>query len=253
MTSPEQPETVQVYRIKGWQQHFESAKSRTYRCKSQAYMPTKQGLGYKRLMRNKDGAAIFGAWCALVQLVSRQEIGKARQGYLTDTGLPDGQPLSIADISLCTMMPEKAIRSMLVATHAQGVEWLEVTEQGIPEGYRADTTGIPQGGIPLPLPLPLPSHAAKPSACAYSVGFLRFWTAYPRKKSKADAFRAWESAKDKPDTDTVIAAIEAQVRSAEWTRENGRYIPHPATWINRKCWDDQPTEQPKASGGFVEY
>ena len=39
----------------------------------------------------------------------------------------------------------------------------------------------------------------------------------------------------------MIAAIEAQKASEQWTREGGRYIPNPATWLNGGRWEDEMT------------
>ena len=74
------------------------------------------------------------------------------------------------------------------------------------------------------------------------VGFERFWLAYPKKKSKGDAEKAW--AKLKPDEslhDRILDALERAKTSAEWCREGGRYIPYPASWLNSKGWEDEPT------------
>jgi len=74
--------------------------------------------------------------------------------------------------------------------------------------------------------------------------FARFWAAYPKKRSKGQAEKAW--AKLQPDEqliETMLAAIERAKKSEEWRKENGRYIPYPATWLNGKRWeDDYPVE-----------
>ena len=28
-------------------------------------------------------------------------------------------------------------------------------------------------------------------------------------------------------------------KSKEWKKENGKYIPHPTTWLNQKRWEDE--------------
>jgi len=69
-----------------------------------------------------------------------------------------------------------------------------------------------------------------------------FWEIYPRKVGKQDARRAYErAAKGKgPDfKNKILKALEDQKKSEQWTRENGRFIPHPATWLNQGRWDDQ--------------
>ena len=71
--------------------------------------------------------------------------------------------------------------------------------------------------------------------------FERFWAAYPRKQYKDRARRAW--AKLSPDMDLcrkMSEALNTQKQSDQWMRDDGRYIPHPATWLNGRCWEDDP-------------
>ena len=42
--------------------------------------------------------------------------------------------------------------------------------------------------------------------------------------------------------DVVLKAIEAQKHSAQWQRDNGQYIPYPATWLNQGRWEDEVQE-----------
>ena len=67
--------------------------------------------------------------------------------------------------------------------------------------------------------------------------FDRFWLAYPRKVGKADAKKAF--AKVKVPIETLLTAIERQKCSEQWTTENGRFIPNPATWLNQGRWEDE--------------
>jgi len=69
--------------------------------------------------------------------------------------------------------------------------------------------------------------------------FQEFWNAYPRKVGKGAARKAWEKKKSKPSIKVVLKAIEAQKKSDQWKKENGQYIPHPATWINQDRWEDE--------------
>lgn len=76
--------------------------------------------------------------------------------------------------------------------------------------------------------------------------FNQFWYEYPKKKAKLAAMKAW--AKLKPD-DELFEAIMLGLRraraSVEWKREGGRFIPHPATFLNQGRWEDEylPSEQ----------
>ena len=128
-----------VYYVPNWEEHFESAKSKGYKNKSQAYMPNKQGLGYKRLLAHKSGPAMFGAWCALIQSLSRQV---ERQGYLTDTGLPDGRPWTAEDVALITLMPPAICAEMLEFCSNHGVDWIAKDTVVSPQSPDRDTSGI---------------------------------------------------------------------------------------------------------------
>lgn len=133
--------TTRIYQVIGWDEHFEGAKSRTYNHKTTCQMPTKRGLGYKRLIRQPDGAAMFGAWCALIETLSTH--AAPRQGYCTDTGRIPGRPYTPEDLELLTDIPAGVFTGMLEVAASAEVGWLTVTEQ-IPHGHHADTTRIPQ-------------------------------------------------------------------------------------------------------------
>lgn len=84
------------------------------------------------------------------------------------------------------------------------------------------------------------SNTKKSNTKGYIYGFDDFWSAYPKKKAKEDARKAW--AKLKPDealVKTIIADVEAQSRSEDWKKEKGKYIPYPATYLNGKRWEDE--------------
>ena len=70
--------------------------------------------------------------------------------------------------------------------------------------------------------------------------FETFWTAYPKKIGKEKCRRWYETKKvNQALQEKIINAIIKQKDSDQWTRENGRYIPHPYTWLNRGGWEDE--------------
>jgi uncharacterized protein YdaU (DUF1376 family) len=82
-----------------------------------------------------------------------------------------------------------------------------------------------------------------------SVGFTEFWKAYPNKTGKGAAEKSWE--KQKPDLATVLAALSWQTKQDAWTKDQGKFIPHPSTYLNQRRWEDeQPVTKPKATGGL---
>ena len=78
--------------------------------------------------------------------------------------------------------------------------------------------------------------------------FDRFWGAYPRKVSKADARKAF--AKLNPDAalvEDMLRALDWQKRLPDWTKDRGQFIPYPATWLNARRWEDEPEGSPTPS------
>lgn len=72
--------------------------------------------------------------------------------------------------------------------------------------------------------------------------FDQFWQAYPKKVGKQAARKAFHRAK--APVETLLRAIARQKRSDQWSRDGGRFIPNPATWLNQGRWED---ELPKAA------
>ncbi len=72
--------------------------------------------------------------------------------------------------------------------------------------------------------------------------FAQFWAAYPKKVGKSSAEKAF--AKINPDDEllkAIINAIDKQSKSEQWTKDDGQFIPYPATWLNGKRWEDDLT------------
>ncbi len=77
-------------------------------------------------------------------------------------------------------------------------------------------------------------------------GFPAFYAAYPRKVGKQAALQAWvKLAPDKALQTVILGALAAQRPHLDRS-ENGRFIPHAATWLNKGQWEDEiPGGKPK--------
>lgn len=95
-----------------------------------------------------------------------------------------------------------------------------------------------------PPPAPKPAKA-KAKAKVEDERFEAFWAAYPKKVARADAVRAWGKALKAADADTLIAG--AIRYAAEQHGKDPTYIKHPATWLNKGCWTDEPAPPPTPS------
>ncbi len=70
--------------------------------------------------------------------------------------------------------------------------------------------------------------------------FKTFWDCYPKKVAKQTAHKSWlKINSDKVLFDEIISSLERQKLSAQWQKDNGQYIPNPATWLNGKRWEDE--------------
>lgn len=86
----------------------------------------------------------------------------------------------------------------------------------------------------------------KKRADAKTDDFNAFWAVYPRKVGKGDAKKAF--AKVKAPVSVLISAVNTQKQSQQWLKDNGQYIPNPATWLNQGRWEDELPTNDAAKG-----
>lgn len=90
-----------------------------------------------------------------------------------------------------------------------------------------------------------PTSASPKEADVYGERFDAFWNAYPKKVGKGAAEKSFKKLKPSGDLlQRMLSAIETQKQSDQWKRDNGQYIPNPATWLNQTRWEDEGTAQP---------
>jgi len=69
--------------------------------------------------------------------------------------------------------------------------------------------------------------------------FIVFWNAYPKKVAKPMALKSW--LRISPNEDTVSQIIQDVIKrkaSEDWTKDQGKYIPNPSTYLNNQRWTD---------------
>lgn len=67
-----------------------------------------------------------------------------------------------------------------------------------------------------------------------------FWEAYPKKLGKKKARTAWIRARGAAHLGEVLASLQDWKQTTDWQKENGQYIPYPATWLNGDLWKENP-------------
>lgn len=83
-----------------------------------------------------------------------------------------------------------------------------------------------------------PIYRLSPRRSAQSppIGFGDFWRAYPKKVARSAAMCAFARAVQQVTPDELIRG--AICYAAERQGEDPRYTKHPATWLNKTCWND---------------
>lgn len=120
-----------LYQISDWDAHYENNKSRERKECSYVCIPNSQsGLGFSRIMAQKDGAAIYGIWCLLLGSLSRQKRinDKGRNGWLTDDGHQTGTPWQASDLALVWRRQASEIQRALDFLSSPAMGWIVSTE-----------------------------------------------------------------------------------------------------------------------------
>jgi hypothetical protein len=104
---------------------------------------------------------------------------------------------------------------------------------------RSDDAATDQSGATRPKAAAPETRAATettavPKANGASPEFAEFWERYPRKVAKAAAVKAWGMAT----RDTAPATIMGGLAKTRWP--DLQFVPHPATWLNGRRWEDEP-------------
>ena len=124
----------------------------------------------------------------------------------------------------------------------------EILEFNISQDFAASCGEVPQSAALIqsesnPNPNTNPNPKARETRGAE---FEQFWSVYPRKEGKQKARAAFE--KVTVSLDILLSALESQKKSSQWTKDSGQFIPHAATWLNGKRWEDQMTVE---KSGYV--
>lgn len=131
---------MNLYRINNWNTLFENNRTRELKKLDWVPLPNKQdGDGYTAIMDMKNGATIFGAWVACVQIASRCD----PRGTLLRDGKKPHDPASLSRMS---RVPERVISEMLKLLSSPDINWLTVETYNNPAGGCDVECGIPAGG-----------------------------------------------------------------------------------------------------------
>ena len=254
-----------VYVVKDWGKIYENNRSRVIDDLRWVPIPNKHdSLGFSTLIREKNGVALYGAWCLIIQVAS-----KCRpRGRLVNR---DGVPLTARAIGVMTGAPPEIIQDCLDLVTRPEIAWItpefsterqaDVTSTSA--GRQADVTST-SAGRHLPAPrvradaLPFSSipfssavtpsvsvtveHASerKPEIAALvRESAERMYRVHPKKKHLARIPVALSAALNgTQDARSTLMAIEgkhaAMCQTRNWTKEHGRFAPPLDEWLDDK-------------------
>ena len=90
---------------------------------------------------------------------------------------------------------------------------------------------------------------------ALDVRFAEFWKSYPKKVGKGAAEKSFK--RIHPDEEllqAMILAVNKAKASQQWQKDNGQYIPNPATWLNQRRWEDEiKPDEPEQKGAMPRW
>ncbi len=69
--------------------------------------------------------------------------------------------------------------------------------------------------------------------------FVKWWQIYPKKIGKGSARKAFAVAITKTTVEQLTSSVVACTKTEQWTKDKGKFIPHPTTWLNQERWDDE--------------
>jgi len=76
--------------------------------------------------------------------------------------------------------------------------------------------------------------------------FTAFWEAYPDKCARDAAWEAWKQLNpDSALADQIMRSLDAWKKSAQWTDQNGKFIPRAAKWLAEGHWHNIPLHAPE--------
>jgi len=95
------------------------------------------------------------------------------------------------------------------------------------EPVQSDTEGIEDG--------------SKGTVEVYSESFVAFWEVYPKKVGKGLCWKWWKSLNPPDDlVQKMIQAVREISQTENWTKDKGRWVPLPITWLRQGRWEDSP-------------
>lgn len=79
-----------------------------------------------------------------------------------------------------------------------------------------------------------------------------FWSEYPNKVKKSITLAKWKKIDPKLYEKIIADVKERKAKDQAWLEEDGKYIPHPTTYLNQQRWEDE-IKKPRSKVGSMKF
>ncbi len=221
-----------VIRIKNWEERYENAHSRKRTTLMWVPVPNSHdSLGYCTLMNMKGGVEIYGVWIVLLTLASKCP----KRGELANE---HGVPYSPQEISLKTRCPIKSINEALKTLEKIG--WISTSANEVADDANEVADDANKGA---PTATRIEGNRREEKGIYLKKRWEELYNEYPKKVCKQAAKTAIEKALGVKDFDYLMDAVKEFAESV--VGADKQFVPYPATWFNRGCYEDDRSEWKK--------
>lgn len=118
---------------------------------------------------------------------------------------------------------------------------------GEPDLFQITPDLLPDHSSSAAPPKRAPTKPKPPSDPTKHPDFMAWYAAYPRAAARPDAYRAYLKATEKITVAELLAKTTAYAAAERARGTEQRFLPHPATWLNREGWNDRLPEAARAA------
>lgn len=139
------------------------------------------------------------------------------------------------------MLEWKATQKQRKADYRAKIKAMSVPQlsHGTDAGQTRESCGSDDTGTGTGTKRSKPTCSPAASGPAHD-GFADFWQSYPKKVAKLKAMKAWKNIKPSSQVlAELMAGLDRQKAGEQWQKDGGQFIPHPATWLNDRRWEDR--------------
>lgn len=145
----------------------------------------------------------------------------------------DGELPPVRKLAFRLRMPEKQLNS-IISTLSSWLEQIDITP--ISDRYQSDA---PETETETETDI-APSALVKTDC---SKTFLEFFSAYPKRKSKKDAEKAYKASRRDVSHETIMEGLRRAIASDPRFRDP-QFTPYPASWLRAGGYEDQTNVLP---------